>query len=401
MSRYRRTLIIVDYCLTPREMIRNAGILIENDIIVGIGGASAFVIDPQIRVCKYPGTYAMPGFIDTHIHGTGGFDSTAAASTLSNFPTMSTTLASHGVTTFVPTVISAPRKQMLESVSILSDLCNQPQVGAVPVGIHMEGPYVARSRLGAFDSDDASDKIDFGFVDEIIAEGKEKIKIWTFAPELPHSVQLVERLCEHNIIPSMGHTDADVDSILKAIDAGASRCTHLFNGMPQLHQRDVSLASIVLTDDRIIAEMIMDGAHVHPRMIDLTYRTKGKDRIVGISDSIQGAGLADGTYNLGQSKINVKGGYSYSEEGLLAGSALTLETGWQRLMEYTGLESTDAAVSFTELPAQSIGLNDRGLLRPGLRADIAIYDTVTNTSRLTFVAGKIVYATQKTYMWDN
>lgn len=401
MQNYRRTLIIVDYCLTPREIIRNAGILIENDFIVGIGAASAFVIDPQIRVCKYPGTYAMPGFIDTHIHGAGGFDSTTAKATLENFSTMSQTLATHGVTSFVPTIVSAPREQLVESVSILARLCEQEHAGANPVGIHMEGPYVALEKLGGLYTEFASPNIDMGFVNEVIREGNGKIKIWTLAPELEHSTELIECLKAHDIIPSMGHTNSNADDIFRAIDAGASRCTHLFNGMPQLHQREISLASIALTDDRIVAEMIMDGTHVNPRMIDLTYRTKGKDKIVGISDSIQGAGMADGRYNIGNSKINVKGGYSYTDEGLLAGSGLTLEMGWQRLKSYTGLSQTDAALAFTEIPAHSIGLQDRGELRPGMRADIIVYDAEKHTTKLTFVAGKIVYTTEKSYIWDN
>lgn len=396
---YRRTLMMTDFCLSPTEYVRNAGILIEEGMIVAVGGESGFMMDSDVRVCRHPGTYALPGFVDTHIHGGNGFDSTMASATLDRFGEMSRALSAHGVTSFVPTVISAPIPQMADSLRTLAGLISgHHHEGAEPVAIHVEGPFIAKGKRGSQRAQDIL-PIDLGIARELIAAGKGHIKIWTFAPELAHAEQLIELLCEHHIIPSMGHTDASEHEIFRAIDAGASRCTHLFNGVPALHQRNISLAAVALTDDRITTEIILDGTHVHPRMVELTCRAKPKDRIVGVSDSVAGAGLSDGVYQLGMSQINVRNGVSHTEEGVLAGSTQSLETGWNRLARYNGITQTDAAACFTLNAALSIGLHDRGLLSPGTRADIAFFDQKTNACKLTIVRGKVVYAADPDFMW--
>lgn len=395
---YRRTLITVDYCVTPTEYIKNAGILIEGEQIIGIGGESGFLMDPDIRVCKYPGTYAMPGFIDTHIHGCNGFDATSAPELMNAFPVMCRALASHGVTSFIPTLVSAPIPRMIAALDILATEVETPRPYAEPVGIHLEGPFISLSRRSSQRIEDLS-AVDLGLARELIAAARGKIKIWTFAPELENAPKLVELLCEHHIIPSMGHTDAEEPEIMRAIDAGASRCTHIFNGVPPLDKRRVTLAAIALTDDRITTEIILDGTHVHPRIIELTFRCKPKGKLVAISDTVQGVGLSNGTYHLGLSEIKLENGISVTPEGILAGSTQTLEKGWNRLIKNTGISQTDAANCFTSNPATSVGLDDRGVLSPGLRADIALFDTETNACVLSIIRGNIAYAANTALYW--
>lgn len=390
MKPFRRTLYRVDYCLTPHEMIPHSAILIEGQEIVAVGGQSGFFEAPDIQPIEMPNVYAIPGFIDTHIHGAGGFDSTSAARFCSRFEQMCTTLAKHGVTSFMPTLISAPKAQMIESVQTLLALSKESFDGAEMVGIHLEGPFISPKKCGSQPLCDII-PIDLEFTQQLIDAAQGLIKIWTFAPELPHAVEFIECLCRNNIQPSMGHCVPSAEDVEKAIHAGARRVTHLYNGMPPLHQRNVNLAAIALTDDRLILDMILDGTHVNPVMVDLTCRTKKKSLIVAISDAIQGTGLEDGVYNLGNAQIHVRDGKSYTEGDILAGSAQTLETGWSRLVEYAKLPQTEAAACFTHNAAASIGLTDRGRLTPGKRADIVFYDKTTQEVVLTLVKGKVVF----------
>lgn len=387
----KRRLFITDYCFTPYESISHCGILCSGDKIIAIGGASAFVKESKVEIVDLSGAYAVPGFIDSHIHGAGGFDSSTAHKCGVDLSVMCRTLSTRGVTSFLPTVISAPVNEMLAALDALSSMMEKEIVGAQPVGIHLEGPFLNRTKHGSQRSEDIMTYADTVLAGELIAAAKGKIKIFTLAPELPGSLELIEFLLESGITPSMGHSMADETQVLMAVDAGARRCTHIYNGMPPLHHREVSLTAIALTDDRITIEIIVDGRHIHPTMIELACRMKPKDKIIGVSDAIQGAGLADGTYQLGTSQVNVANGIVTTFDGIMAGTTMTLEQSWEQLVSYSLLENIEAAACFTSNPAKSLGLEDRGELRPGRRADIAFFEGGTNRNILTVSDGRIVF----------
>jgi N-acetylglucosamine-6-phosphate deacetylase len=392
-----RTLYLMDYCLTPHRKYPHAGILCENGRIIAVGAASAFEKESGLEVIDLPDTYATPGIVDTHIHGAGGFDSTSAGSGTSEITLMSRTLSSHGITSFLPTIVSASPGRMFSAVSALSKIIQEEHLsGAAPVGINIEGPFLNKEKHGSQYEKEIRG-IDIGEARELIGAGQGQIKIMTFAPELENSVKLVELLLENNIIPSMGHSLADEQSVLRAVDAGARRCTHLYNGMPPLHHRSAGLTAIALTDDRIHIELILDGSHIHPVMVDLACRSKPKDKVIGISDAIQGTGLHDGLYHVGDSEIQIAKGRVTTMDGTLAGSTMTLERGWRHLIAFTHLENTEASACLTYNPAKSIGLDDRGEIRPGKIADITFFDLKTNSVRLTVCQGSIVYDSQGFY----
>jgi N-acetylglucosamine-6-phosphate deacetylase len=161
--------------------------------------------------------------------------------------------------------------------------------------------------------------------------------------------------------------------------------------MPLLDQRRIGLTSIALTDDRLIIELIVDGVHVHPRMIDLACRAKPRSDVVGISDATQGTGLGEGIYRYGDREVRISKGESrLVVDGTLAGSCLTLETAVRNLLAYSSLPVNEALACFTVNPARSVGLADRGVIRPGKRADIAVVDDNWNV-RMTIVHGNVVY----------
>ena len=388
-----RRLFMTGYCLTPQQRIDNSAVLCENCNILAVGGASAFNMDAELEVYDLPDAYIMPGFIDTHIHGGMGFDASRADCQESSIQNMSRLLAARGITGFVPTVVSMDHRTMLERLQSLSQVMDSAMPGAEPVGIHLEGPFINPQKRGAQDQG-AIIKVDLGFARELIAAGKGKIRRVTFAPELENSDKLVELLCENAIQPSMGHTVANEAETLRAIDAGARCCTHLFNGMPPLEQRQISVTAVALTDDRVTTELIIDGRHLHPRMIELACRCKPGTKLVAISDATMASGMPDGAYWIGNSPIVVENGFSHTSEGKLAGTTTLLDTGWHSLMSYANVNETYAACSVSCNPAISMNLDDRGILRPGTRADLAVFEQGSNRLLMTVRSGEIVYSAE-------
>ncbi len=389
-----RSLFVLNYLVTPERRIDQAALLCEKGNILAVGGLSAFTREPGMSVVYLPNAYATPGFVDTHIHGAGGFDCSSALESARSIDDMGQLLASRGVTAFFPTVVADTPERMIANLAELARLIGEPRAGAVPVGINIEGPFLNPAKRGA-QKEDAICPVDLGFAREMLAAAPGLVRLMTFAPELKHAKELVEFLCENNVIPSMGHSIADEKETLRAIDAGASHCTHLFNGMPPLHQRGMNLASISLTDNRVTVELIMDGRHIHPRMVDLACRCKPAHQLVGISDSTMAAGMPDGKYRIGPSTISVKNGYSQNEQSLLAGTTTMLDSGWHSLMSGGHLTETQAAMAVSRNPAEALGLKDRGRLLPNCRADIAIFEQTTNRPLLTVIAGEIVYQAEE------
>lgn len=386
----KRTLYIADYCLTPLKSVEKCAVLRDNKRIMAIGGISAFTRDHYMDIYEFEDAYIIPGFIDSHIHGAGGFDCAQPLNSPKNMNDMSRTLAERGVTSFVGTIVPAQREQLLKTLDDLSKIMMEPQPGAEPIGIHMEGPFLSKHKAGSMESGDLCE-IDLGLLKEFIAAANGKLVKMTFAPELENAEKLVELLVENNILPSMGHSTADDKSTLRAIDAGARCVTHLFNGMPPLHQRDQTLTSVALTDERVAIELILDGMHLNPRMVDMACRCKPIDKVIGISDSVQAAGISDGEYTIGNTKIIVKNGISRTPRGILAGTTRLLDSGWHQLMTYSHMHDTSASACVSINPATILNLNDRGQIQPGRRADFAVFSKHDNKPLMTVRQGEIVY----------
>ncbi len=385
-----RRLYKTGYCLTPQKRIDQSAVLCEDNRIIAVGGISAFNMDAELEVYDLADAYIMPGFIDTHIHGAAGFDASRADCSTGSLQDMSLLLASRGITGFVPTIVSLDKNVMPGRINALAEMIQKDMPGAIPLGIHLEGPFINQLKRGAQNSCSIA-AFDPGMARELIAAGNGLIRRVTFAPELPDSDKLVELLLEHNIQPSMGHSIANEEETLRAVDAGAHCCTHLFNGMPPLEQRHISITAVALTDDRVTTELIMDGRHLHPRMVELACRCKPGDKLVAVSDAVMASGMPDGTYFIGDSPIVVENGFSHNPEGKLAGTTTLLDDSWHSLMNYANTDETYAACSVSHTPAVSLGLQDRGVLRPGTRADMAIFEQHTNRLLMTICGGNIVY----------
>lgn len=380
-----RTLFLTDYCLTPHVHIPNAGILCEEKKIIAVGGASAFSLDePGLHVIDLTDAYATPGFIDSHIHGGGGYDTAKALEPDADINILCRHLAMHGITTFLPTLMSYPRDKMIALTAKLAELVEDSHEGADPCAINLEGPFINVRKCGS-QNPEAICSIDMGYARELIAAGNGRIKLLTFAPELKDADKLIELLLENGVIPSMGHSIANPEEVLRAIDAGARRCTHLYNGLPPLHHRISSITDVVLTHNDIAVELIVDGAHIDPRMVDITARVKPNDKIIGISNAIEFENTDGSRY------FKKEDGLVYTRSGVIAGTTMTLETGWAHLKNYSNMPGNLAAACFTSNPAQDLGLITRGEIRPGKRADITFFDLETNNVCMTVSNGSIVY----------
>lgn len=379
-------LLHVNYGLTSGKVIHNCAILCRKGKIFSIGGASAFVDSHHDFRVDLTDCYAVPGFVDPHIFGFKGFstvDDKPAESVLE----MAKLLPTHGVTSFMPSLRAAPVKQQLR---ILSELKNiKEESGSQILGVHMVGPYISTAKRGSNPTEGIR-PFDEGELKEIIQAAGDTLKIMTFAPEIKDATRLVEILCENGIVPSMGHSIATANHVYDVIEAGARRCTHLYNGMNPLHQRQIGLASTALVDDRIKVELIFDGFHIHPQMIDLACRAKSKNQVIAVSAATIGTGLTDGDYEFNDTKITIEDQHCRLEDGTISGSMITQEMAWKNLLEFTHYKPHDAISCFTSNPAEDLSLDDRGLLQPGKNADIVVLNEKHEVV-LTLVKGEIAY----------
>lgn len=390
-----RRLYVADSLITPDHIVRNGAVLCENDMIIAVGGVSGFSLDEELEVHRFDNGYITPGFLDTHIHGAGGFDCSRAADSPTSLGAMSAILGRKGATGFCPTVVSDAPDAMIANLVRLAEEMGKPLPGADAIGINIEGPFLNPEKAGA-QPPKFLREIDLKLAADLIDAGGGLVKIMTFAPELPGAEQLIALLRERGVIASMGHSLAGEEETLRAIDAGANHCTHLFNGMNPLHQRQVGLPGIVLTDDRVSVELIIDGRHVHSRMVDLACRCKTLRQIIGISDGTMASGMPDGAYHIGPSEIIVKNGFSQNAAGNLAGTTTMLDSGWHSLMSCGHLSETKAAQAVTCNPAGHYGFRDRGELLPGQRADLAVFENGTNRPLMTVRRGETIYRAGET-----
>ena len=379
-------LLHVNYGLTAGKVIHNCAILCRKGKIFSIGGASAFVDSNFDYRVDLTDCYAVPGFIDPHIFGFKGFstmDSNPAESVIE----MARLLPKHGVTSFMPSLRAAKLDQELQ---ILNDLnAIKEKEGSQVMGLHMVGPFISTAKRGSNPTEGIRPFDEKELMDIIQAAGN-TLKIMTFAPEIKGATRLVEILLENDIIPSMGHSIATAKHVLEAIDAGARRCTHLYNGMNPLHQRQIGLASTALVDDRITVELIFDGFHIHPQMIDLACRAKSRDQVIAVSAATIGTGLTDGEYEFNDTKITIEDQHCRLEDGTISGSMITQETAWKNVLEFTHFKPQNAISCFTSNPATDLGLDDRGLLQPGKNADIVVLNK-NHEVVLTLVKGEVAY----------
>ena len=313
------------------------------------------------------GLLVAPGFVDMHSHGGGGADYTEGADAARRAAAFH---LAQGTTTTMASLVSARPKPLIEQVQALVSIVRDGTVA----GIHLEGPWIARSYCGAHDPG-ALRAPTRQEIDAVLTAGDGCIAMVTLAPELPGGLGAIESLVAAGVVVAIGHTGASTDMTRSALDAGATVATHLFNAMPSLHHRDPGPVGALLRDPRVTVELIADSVHVHPDVLALALATVGPARTALITDALAAAGAADGHYPLGTLDVTVSGGIArVTETGALAGSTLTLARALRVAVADAGWSPADALTAATATPARALGLTDRGALVAGARADLVLLD---------------------------
>ena len=318
------------------------------------------------------GRRIVPGFIDVPTHGAGGVDVNGASA--EDLEKIGKFFAKNGTTSWLASILTDTEEQTSRAISQCIEYQASAGKGAQLLGIHLEGPFLASEFKGAM-PEHLLKKGSADLAASYQRQANGNIRYITVSPEVEGVLELIPRLRELGIVVAMGHSGADYDTAMAAIQAGTAACTHTFNAMAPLHQHRPAIIGAALESD-VYCEMICDGLHLHPAIVRLLWKTKGPQRLVAITDSIMAAGLPDGNYHLGVNQVVVeKGDAKLASDGTRAGSTLTQDRALRNLLSFTGLSLEEILPVLTENPAKLIGVYDRkGSIEDGKDADLVVLD---------------------------
>ncbi len=331
------------------------------------------------------GCTVLPGLIDVHVHGALGHDTMDADPQA--LGVMARFFARHGVTSFLPTTMTASRAATREAVAAVAAYCQAPSAGARVLGVHLEGPFISPRFPGAQLSGEIRPP-DVAEFTEMADTGP--VRMITLAPEQPGAEAVIAAARARGVMVVAGHTAATYDECEAAIRQGVSQATHTYNAMTGLHHRQPGTLGSVLTNDTVYAQLIADNIHVHPAAMQILARCKGVARTVLITDAMRAAGLSPGRYELGGQPVTVANGECRLDDGTLAGSVLTLEVGLANFLAATGLDLAAGWPAASRTPAESLGLTGAGRMESGGWADLVLLDPDLAVVA-TVVAGQVVY----------
>lgn len=357
---------IINGKIILHDEIVNKNVFIKDDKITEISNRQPE--DEDIIDAK--GAYVSPGFIDVHTHGRGGSDTMYA--TFDDLNTISKATLKTGVTSFLPTTMTMPVDDIAKAIENIA--VNKDKVeGAQVLGTHLEGPFFNKKYKGA----QPEECMILPTVDNYLSfvqDHQDIIRKISIAPELEHSLELISYLKDKNTVVSLGHTNATYEQAQAAIDAGATSGTHTYNAMTPLTHRAPGVVGAVMINDSVYAELILDGVHVNYAAAKALLRTKGKDKLILITDSLEAAGLENGKYLLGNQDVYVKDGEARLIDGTLAGSIVSMNVAVKNAYEHLGLTLNEAVNLASYNPAQSLNEPLLGEIKVGNYADIIFFD---------------------------
>jgi N-acetylglucosamine-6-phosphate deacetylase len=343
-------------------------------------------IEPDAAILNATGKKVVPGFIDVHTHGQVNVDVNAA--TAEDYEKICRFAAGNGTTSWLCSVLTDTKEQTEWCIDEFLKHQEMEHKGANLLGIHLEGPFLAKEYKGAM-PEYLLQTANMPLLKEYQDRAKGNIKYITISPEVEGIVDDIPAIKELGITVAIGHSGADYDTAMKAIENGAECSTHTFNAMKLLHQHAPAIMGAALESD-IYCEAICDGRHLNPGTVRFLIKMKGLDRVVAITDSIMAAGLPDGNYKLGVNDVIVEDGDAKLPNGVRAGSTLTQNVELKNLIKFTGKRLEEILPLLTENPAKLIKVFDKkGSIADGKDADLVLLDE-NNDIADVFVGGKLI-----------
>lgn len=376
---------------TPDGII-SGGILISGKIIEKIVEEEDLMFYKEINFIDAKDNLIIPGLIDIHIHGSGGWAIDSCEK--EQIKGMCRYLTSVGVTSFHPTLGGEEVERTKRNLNVIGSVMEEDYDGAKMLGIHMEGPFLNPEKKGIFRVDNLLNP-SIELMESFMEESKDNIIHVTVAPELGGAKELIEFLVENDILVSGGHTNATIDETKKGIQWGITLSNHTCNAQSSIHHREPGALGGYLLDDEIYCELICDFFHVHPDMIKLILKMKSSERVCMISDAVVGSGLKPGKYNFSERVITIdEKGWSKLADGTIAGSAKSLLFGFKNLVQL-GYSIEEVIKMSSYIPAKLSNVDSRkGTIEVGKDADLVILDNDYNV-KMTYVEGKICFDSDK------
>lgn len=355
-------------------------VLLINEKIRGICDQKDLCKENTEEIIDVKGCYISSGFIDIHIHGSGGSDTMDG--TVEALKNISNTILANGTTGFLPTTMTMDMPSIHNALKAVKKAIGMECTGAKILGVHMEGPFINKSFKGA-----QREKYIIKPNYEFIKDYMDIIKMITMAPEIEGSRDFIESIKNgSNAVLSIGHSNATYEEAMEAIEAGISHSTHLFNAMTPLHHRNPGVVGAILNSD-ITCELIADKVHVHPELFKFILKVKGQEQLTLITDAMRAGCMKEGMYELGGQQVMVKEGKAQLENGNLAGSVLTLNQAVKNFVEITKAPLYEVINLVSLNPARIIGIEgEKGSIEVGKDADIIVFDENIEM-KMVFVEG--------------
>jgi N-acetylglucosamine-6-phosphate deacetylase len=379
--------------MTSFATMDRCAVLVEDGVVADVFSRRRFEqrrFGPETKIIDVAESYIAPGFIDTHIHGFGGYGTDDAFISpergVESVIEMSRILADYGVTSFHPTLYPSDPESLFNAAKAVTRAIGA-ETGARIMGIHLEGPFISPSRLGVQRPETVS-PVDISFMDRLWEASGGHIVNMTVAPELKGMRELALYCIKKGIILQAGHTDANYENMVEGMQAGILHSTHLFNAMSKLDQRNPNAVGAILIHPEMSCEIIADGHHVHPDLYKLLLKDKPIDKIILVTDALKPTEQKEGPFFAnGEEVIFHDGVFHRKIDDVIAGSSLTVIRGIQNLVKY-GFTLEDAVKTATFNPAAVMRYQRKGAIIPGHDADLTVFDGDFNI-RAVMIGGQI------------
>ncbi len=385
--------------MTPTHAVERPLLLVERGRVLEISPRSGRQVPTGVSVSDLGDGVIAPGYVDLHIHGSAGYDVMDDAAEA--LPAIEGLLTRHGVTSYFPTTVTAPMDTILRALERLANAIEKRERDferknnddgkgrALPLGIHLEGPFISHARRGVHPPEDLLAPT-LNLFERFWQAARGRIRMMTIAPELEGAPEVIAEASRRGVCISLGHSDADFATAESGIAAGARHATHTFNAMrPLSHNsldyRSPGILGAVLTDDRVSADIIADGVHLDPAIVKLVASAKGPEQTVLITDAISATGMPEGRYRLGSFEVDVHDGKCMFN-GKLAGSVLTLDRAVRNLARFAEWDLPQAVAAASRNPARVARIANKGVLEAGADADFVVLNSVGEVLR-TFIGG--------------